>query len=579
MHDFTRGTAQDVNNTDQLRQRIRELEEQLADREQKLQEIQYANQDMADMIDRIGDVFFAVDREWRYLYVNPKAAALAGVHSDNLLGKTLWETFPQLLGTIYEKEYRRAMEQQIPVVVEERGVISGRWYETLVYPSDRGLSFYGRDITTRKLAQEALRENQEQTERQLAELKAVYATAPAGLCYLDTDLRYINISDRLAHWAGVTPADLIGRKMDEVFDRTSDEIPSNLRRAIETGEPIVNQEYQAPLSGDPAHMRDWLLNYYPVRDSSDKVIGVNAVVQDVTEWKQLQSEREEALALLDAFFSLAPIGLAFVDEKFRFVRVNEALASMNGLPIQEHLHKRPDELPLSITNLSEMLQIWKRMMNEGKSVRGMEVSGETPAAPGVTRYWLENWYPVRIQERTIGIGVVVEEITERKLYEQSLQQSEERFRHLADSLPQLVWTANSDGKVDYYNQRRQEFQGITKTTDGWDWSPVIHPDDLAVTIKAWQKAVETGSVYVIEHRVCRANGEFEWYLSRAVPMRNAKGQIHKWYGTATNIHESRVAAAERERLLAALERERAQLKELAATLEDRVYQGTEQIRT
>lgn len=576
---MTRGSAQNGDDKTRLRQRIAELEKQLADCEQELHDARYANQEMADTIDRIGDVFFAVDREWRFLYVNPKASALAAASAGEILGKTLWETFPQLLGTVYEEQYRRALDQQIPVHIEEPGVISGRWYETIVYPSERGLSIYGRDITARKDAEDALHKNQEQVEHQLAELKAIYTTTPAGLCYLDRDLRYINVSDQLARWVGLSSAEMIGRTLDELSPEFASQFTAILRHVIETGESLVNQEYRAPLQPEPDRVRDWLVSYHPVKDSSGEVIGINVIVQDITDRKELQREFEEALAILDAIFSLAPIGLGFVGPDLRFRRLNKAMAKINGLSLEDHLHKRPDELPLEIVDLSQIMQIWQQILVTGEPVRGIEVSGETPAAPGVTRYWIEHWYPVRVQGEAIGIGIVVEEITERKLYEQSLQQSEARFRHLADALPQLVWTADPDGNVDYYNQRRHEFLGFTKTASGWEWRPVLHPDDLQPTVDAWQHAVETGNIYQIEHRVCRADGEFVWFLSRAVPIHNADGKIVKWYGTATNIHENKVAASERERLLVALEREQAQLKELTQTLEDRVHKGTEQIRT
>ncbi|MBX3001867.1 MAG: PAS domain-containing protein [Caldilineaceae bacterium] len=579
MQSLTNRLGYDSDEIAQLRQRVVELERQLAEQEQRLQASLNTRQEMADMIDRIGDVFFALDRDWRYLYVNPKATALTGMPADDILGKTLWETFPQLLGTIYEEQYRRAMEQQIPAYIEERGVVSGRWYETTVYPSARGLSIYGRDITTRKEAEESLRKQQAQAERQLVELQGIYATTPIGLCYMDTDLRYISLSDQLARWSGINPTDLIGRSLTEIATENTQPYIEILRHVIESGEPIVNQPVQAPLRDDPDQMRDWLLNYYPIRDNSGQVVGVHSVVFEVTDLKQLEREREEALALLDAFFDLAPVGLAMLDEDLRFVRINEALARMNGISVEDHLHKRPDELPLDISDLAPMIELWQRMALNGEPVRGVEVSGETPAAPGEIRYWREQWYPVYVQERMICMGVVVEEITERKLYEQSLRESEERFRHLADAMPQLVWTANPDGSVDYYNRRYREFQGFSKGAAGWDWAPTLHLDDLQKTVDAWQQAVQTGNIYEVEHRVCLANGEFEWFLSRAVPAYNAQGQIIKWYGTATNIHQNKVAAEDRERLLAELTEERARLEDLTVTLEERVRKGTEQVRT
>jgi PAS domain S-box-containing protein len=109
-------------------------------------------------------------------------------------------------------------------------------------------------------------------------------------------------------------------------------------------------------------------------------------------------------------------------------------------------------------------------------------------------------------------------------------------------MPQLVWTARPDGTVDYYNQRYTEFSGITLSEgESWQWSPVLHPDDVQYTLDAWAQAVQTGTVYEVEHRVYLADGTIRWYLSRGVPARNEKGDIIKWYGTATDIHEQKLA--------------------------------------
>jgi len=138
-------------------------------------------------------------------------------------------------------------------------------------------------------------------------------------------------------------------------------------------------------------------------------------------------------------------------------------------------------------------------------------------------------------QRLLGLTT---DITERKQAEAALSASEARFRRLADAMPQLVWTANGDGVVDYYNSRAQEYAGIESAPDGsWSWRPVLHPDDRESTIEAWQTAVATGAIYQCEHRVSMADGRMRWHLSRAVPVRDADGRIIKWFGTATDIHD------------------------------------------
>ncbi len=118
--------------------------------------------------------------------------------------------------------------------------------------------------------------------------------------------------------------------------------------------------------------------------------------------------------------------------------------------------------------------------------------------------------------------------------------NERRFRDLADSMPQLVWTARPDGTVDYYNIRYLEYEGIAPAPDDiWRWEPVVYPDDLDETTHAWQHALETGDMYQVEHRVRMRDGTFRWHLSRGIPVRNEYGAITRWYGTATDIEEQK----------------------------------------
>ena len=138
-------------------------------------------------------------------------------------------------------------------------------------------------------------------------------------------------------------------------------------------------------------------------------------------------------------------------------------------------------------------------------------------------------------------GTIVQALM-RKKAETALIESKERFRQLADSMPQLVWSADSAGKVDYYNERYREFNGLTQLPDGsWEWAPVIHPDDREQALLAWQDAIRAGTPLQMELRIQRADGTFGWFLSRTRPIRDAEGRIVRWYGTATDIDELKQA--------------------------------------
>ena len=120
-----------------------------------------------------------------------------------------------------------------------------------------------------------------------------------------------------------------------------------------------------------------------------------------------------------------------------------------------------------------------------------------------------------------------------------LDASEFSFRALADAMPQLVWTADAQGVVGYYNARAREYAGIDQLGDGtWRWQPVVHPDDLERTMSSWREAVERSEPYACEHRVCMADGSYRWHISRAQLVSYPTGNL--WFGTATDIHEQKL---------------------------------------
>ncbi len=120
------------------------------------------------------------------------------------------------------------------------------------------------------------------------------------------------------------------------------------------------------------------------------------------------------------------------------------------------------------------------------------------------------------------------------------QAGEARYRLLAEAIPQIVWTSDPDGALDYYNQNWFEYTGLTlEQTQGWGWEPVLHPDDLSNCLDRWTHSVATGADYEVEYRFKRHDGVYRWHLGRALPLRDGQGRIVKWFGTCTDIDDQK----------------------------------------
>ena len=142
------------------------------------------------------------------------------------------------------------------------------------------------------------------------------------------------------------------------------------------------------------------------------------------------------------------------------------------------------------------------------------------------------------------------------------EESREQFRKLADFVPQIIWTANPDGEVDYFNKQWYEFSGAESTIGTAAFMPFVYKDDQEFCLGEWNKAVRTGRPYEIEYRLIGKNEQYRWFLGRAVPVRNSEGVIIKWFGTCTDIHDRK----ERSELLESLVQQRT--KELERSNDD-----------
>ncbi|MEH1938638.1 MAG: ATP-binding protein [Nostoc sp.] len=164
---------------------------------------------------------------------------------------------------------------------------------------------------------------------------------------------------------------------------------------------------------------------------------------------------------------------------------------------------------------------------------------------------LEEMVAVRTNEITKTNEQLQQEILERQRILEILRQSEERYRYLAEAIPQLVWTTNANGECEFFNQNWCEYTGLTlEQSLGSGWLAALHPDDLQSADEVWSNAVKDSTTYNNEYRFKRASdGSYRWQLARGLPLKDEQGIVVKWFGTCTDIHEQKQILEERAHLL------------------------------
>lgn len=275
------------------------LQEQMLRRsaEEARQEAEAIADRMTQILENMHDAFVSLDSDWRVTYQNRAAERInKNITRAQTIGKTHWEVWPASVGSQIETQYRRALREQIPVYFEHHYYDPpdyNVWLEIHACPFQGGLNIFFRDISDRKRADATLRDNQIQLQQQLAEIEAIYQSAPVGLNVLDSHLRFVRINRQFAEMNGLPVEAHLGRTMREVVPDLADTLEDLLQPLLETGVPLLNVEITGQTPSQPGVERTWLEHFLPLKND-EKVIGISTVCEEITERKSLERERQKA---------------------------------------------------------------------------------------------------------------------------------------------------------------------------------------------------------------------------------------------------------------------------------------------
>ncbi len=145
--------------------------------------------------------------------------------------------------------------------------------------------------------------------------------------------------------------------------------------------------------------------------------------------------------------------------------------------------------------------------------------------------------PIRDSHGAIlGVALVFRDVTEKRHIEKNLRESEQRFRLLADSIPQLAWMARPDGHVYWYNQRWYDYTGTTpEQMVGWGWEAVHDPNALPEVLEGWRASLVGGEPFDMVFPLRGKDGVFRPFLTRVMPLRGEEGDVLQWFGTNTDV--------------------------------------------
>jgi len=528
---------------------------------------------LEDIIDFFPDPVFAIDLDGKVVAWNQAMAELSGIPAADMLGKGNYEYALPLYGIRRPilidlalnwddegaKSYKDIKHVNGALVSEVESVTVGQQRRHLWNTARKLYNGDGECIGAIEIIRDITALRQAEDIRERFELMAAESRDIILFVNFD-DGRILEANEAAVKAYGFSRTELLSMSVSDL-------------RAPEYNHLLGPQLSEANARGtlfESEHVRrDGTL--FPVEVSSRGVdVGgkriLISIVRDINERKKFEaSQRRQHRRLLLAVSATA-------DAIWEWNLVTQT--TYYSPRWYEMLGFADQEIPMTFEN-------WKKLCHPEDLQPTLDVIQSRLAAADDLGYAVE--FRMRAKDGTwvwvLGRGRVVErsargepvllsgtntDITDRKRTEAALRENQERFLRLANSMPQLVWTADPDGQVDYYNERHKEYSGIFQMPDGsFHWAPVLHEEDEAPTVEAWRHALRTGEIYQIEHRVQRLNGSYHWHLSRALPVRDSAGRIVKWFGTATDIDKVKQAEAALRQLNETLEQRVAERSRLA----------------
>jgi PAS domain S-box-containing protein len=484
----------------------------------------------------LGDAFFEMDRDWRIVRVNGRQELLSRRPRWETVGRTFAEIWPELATpqSRYWREYDRCMRERVPVAFQEYYAPFDMWTGVTAYPvSGGGVAVFLRDITVQKRAEL-------EAGQRAAELEAILGEVAEGVLVYDADgriLRSNKAADRI-----------LGLGEDERRMPARERFASaSIAWLREDGSELPEEELpvlRAARRGETFHgvvlgmRRPDRLQWVSISASplvlGDAGVGAVASISDITERRRAEDLLRESERRLQRLIDVNPVGVVQRGFDGRVRYANDAYLRI--------VRRRREELESGQIRW-DSLTAPEHLERERAAMAQAAAEGASPVFE--KEYVLEHGERVPVLMACASMGIpgevtaFVVDLSDRKRAEETLRESEQRFRMLAEAMPQIVCVLAPDGRVEYVNPNWLAYSGLDlEGSRRAGWEGVLHPSDLAAADECRRRALRSEDPQDVELRYRAADGTFRWFLSRLAPVREG-GRVVRLVGSAVDVEERR----------------------------------------
>lgn len=499
----------------------------------------------------------AIFRGENYLteLVNDSYLEITDKKENDIIGVPLFESLPELISTIkplFDQVYVSGTPfygNEFPVTLKKQGKNVLNYFNFVYHPlinenhDVTGIMVVAIEVTKAVKAKHKLEVSEK-------EFRNFIMQSPIAMTILRGDNFVIEIANKsmLSKIWQKEQKEVLGKEIVSVFPELNEQkYPQLLKKVMQTRVPHKEEEAEVFFTdGDKKRSMFLDFEYAPLFDTEKNATGIMVTATDVTDKVESRLKVEIAEERMRLATDAAELATWEVDLKTTDIIYTPRMAEMFG-------HKLTDSLPYQ-TFIDQILPedrqnaiktAFERALETGiykYEARVLKPDGQICWIRTQGKLFFDN---ENVPKKMIG---TIRDITEEKQLQQTLRESEAKFRLLADSMPQHIWTSDPEGNLNYFNKYVYDFTGMTyEDIDREGWISIVHPEDREENVRLWLESISTGKDFHFEHRFRGNDGNYKWQLSRAIPQKDADGNIQMWVGSSTDIQDHKIFAEELEK--------------------------------
>lgn len=398
------------------------------------QKVQAQNRELRSVFERISDAFIALDANWNYIYMNEKAGELHGRAPADLIGKNIWEEFPQTKNEPFYKALHEAMASQKPMNVQLYSESKGRWFEDHIYPSPEGISSYYRDITAQKREED---ERLKITER----IRSILDQAFVGCIVFSFDWTYLYVNKIAASYGENTPENLIGKSFLDIYPRVvNTRIFSWLDQCMKDRKPL-HAEFDYTFKDNS--VRWYEVSVEPVEE------GIFILSNEITERKKVERESQLLAKQLSEISSSVPGAVyQFVltaQGEMKFTFVSDGIEQLTGF--KKEVCYIDALAAFSLVTPDYIEELYQTISESASTLQPWIYVFQIRDKLGVLKWIRGNSIPRKSENGDVVWNGTFADITELKNVESELKASELRYRTLIEHASDLIFILDENGLI------------------------------------------------------------------------------------------------------------------------------------